>query len=288
MVRLAWSGLLIGPRHCAGQVPSSPVCRSRVDLVTLDVAVTRRGTPFAGLVAEDFLVTDDGVPQTVLSVSAERLPIDLTLVVDMSGSVRGAVLASLRLALDTVVARLTPEDAVRVLRFNHRLLLDDLTPFTDRPKAGAAIGEPTGHTSLFDALCVALVTESRPNRRELTIVFSDGEDTTSLLGEDTVIELARRAGGAVFVVSVSDSTTGRHANERLLRELAATTGGRLALLQRRDAVDRSFVQAFDDFRTSYVLRYEATGVDRPGWHQLGVSVRNRSDLSVRARTGYFR
>jgi VWFA-related protein len=285
-MRLVWPAIGLVPVLWIGQA-QAPVFRTHLDLVTVDVSVTRRGAPVQGLRAEDFVVTDNGVPQTVTTAAREPMPIDLTLVVDMSGSVRGPLLGSLRRAVDAVVGRLSHEDEVRVVRFDHRLAIDAMAPLAARRPPGTALGSPHGHTSIFDALSMALITEPRPNRRELTIVFSDGEDTLSIVTDATLVEVARRANGAVFVVSVTDSLTRRHANEAVLRQITELTGGRLALLRRDQAVDRSFLEAFDDFRTSYVLRYEATGVDRPGWHDLRVSVRGRSDVVVRARSGYF-
>ena len=43
----------------------------------------------------------------------------------------------------------------------------------------------------------------------------------------------------------------------------------------------------DDFRASYVLRYSAHGVRRPGWHDVTVEVPGGRGYRVRARSGYF-
>ena len=47
------------------------------------------------------------------------------------------------------------------------------------------------------------------------------------------------------------------------------------------------LRAFDDFRTSYVVRYTATGVTRGGWHDITLRVKRPPNATVRARKGYF-
>jgi hypothetical protein len=59
------------------------------------------------------------------------------------------------------------------------------------------------------------------------------------------------------------------------------------VLQRDQDLSESFTQAFDEFRTSYVLRYTYEGPARPGWHELAVRVTRRGMYDVRARQGYF-
>ena len=51
-------------------------------------------------------------------------------------------------------------------------------------------------------------------------------------------------------------------------------------------LDDAFVKAFDDFRTSYVLRYVLEGVPGPGWHDVAVRVPGRT-YQIRASRGYF-
>jgi hypothetical protein len=53
-------------------------------------------------------------------------------------------------------------------------------------------------------------------------------------------------------------------------------------------LDESFLKAFEDFRTSYVVRYTLAGVPRPGWHAVTVKITRPGRLyQVRTRTGYM-
>ena len=77
----------------AGQARSQrqqmPVYRAGVDLVVLNVAVLDDdGEPVTGLTAEDFKISEDGVRQEIaLFASSSNTPLDIALVLDMSGSV---------------------------------------------------------------------------------------------------------------------------------------------------------------------------------------------------------
>src|SRR5580765_5601732 len=75
----------------AAQVASVPqtTFRSGVEVVELDVSVTRGGVPVAGLTARDFALTDNGAAQEVASVTLEKLPLSVTMVLDTSQSVAG-------------------------------------------------------------------------------------------------------------------------------------------------------------------------------------------------------
>ena len=75
-----------------------PAFRSGVDLVSVDVSVTHGLTPVKGLKAENFQLTDNGIPQDVQSVSLDNRPISVMLVLDTSRSMGAADVKPTRLA----------------------------------------------------------------------------------------------------------------------------------------------------------------------------------------------
>ena len=273
--------------NVAAQTPPTTF-RAGVDFVLVDVSVRQRGRPVADLKLGDFAVTDGGVLQQIADVSREVLPVDVTLVVDWSGSVAGSVLTSLTRAMSSVRARLGPEDRASVVTFNHRIrelgaVAGDISV--------EALGRPSGLTSLIDAVSVSLIRPREPGRRAMTILFTDGIDTTSFLNESTLLDVARRTDTAVFIVALSQAPGARRDNlpySELFETLAETTGGAFVLVRADEDLGRTFVAAFDEFRESYVLRYAYQGPDRLGWHPLSVRVTRRGSFEVRARPGYFR
>jgi VWFA-related protein len=282
----AAAGIVMGTLVAPGQ-SQAPVFRSVTDAVAIDVAVSAGNRPVADLKAGDFAVMDNGVPQIVLDLTREAMPIAVSLIVDTSGSVRGPLFAALCRAVDDVSTRLAAGDTIRLVQFSEHLGLGDaLSPQAGRTLS-ARLRPPAGYTSLLDALAVGLISEPRPGWREMAIVFTDGRDTTSIVSDDAVVELARRSNAAVFVVALAGASGGALPHEKLLRAVTGLSGGRLAAIARNQDLSRSFVQALDDFRTSYVVRYEPKGVERRGWHDLEVSIPGRTGYTIRARKGYF-
>src|SRR4029079_15359034 len=88
--------------------------RSGVEVVRVPVAVVDRTKPVRGLTAADFELLDHGVRQTLAAAAAvEDLPVDVTLVLDSSGSVKGRALDQLKADVQSIANDLQPDDRVR-------------------------------------------------------------------------------------------------------------------------------------------------------------------------------
>jgi VWFA-related protein len=283
LVLLALCGLA-GSRQPPVHAAQRPVFRTSVDSVVVDVSVRREGAPVTDLVPGDFSLTDNGRPQTIVDVSREAMPIDVELVVDVSGSMQGPRYVALVRAVEEVRARLRPSDRVRLVTFNERIR--EIGTLTG-PGAGLPAGGPGGMTAVYDAIVAALIRPLEPNRRHMAIVFTDGVDVSSVLGEDDVVDVAARAGITVFGVALEEPSVFDPARGGgLFRRLAETTGGVFTTVRRDDDLRRPFIQAIEEFGTSYVLRY--TPDDRAaGWHDIAVRVTRAGTFDVRARQGYF-
>src|SRR5262249_29858220 len=92
-----------------------PVFRSGVDGVTIQGSVRRGNQPVAGLTAADFLLEDNGVGQNISTLSVEKLPLDLTLLLDLSASVDGQMLQRLTAAVRDTAALLHDDDRIRLV-----------------------------------------------------------------------------------------------------------------------------------------------------------------------------
>ena len=76
---------------CAGSADA--VFRAGTSAVMVDVSVkTRSGRVVTGLTATDFVIQDNGVRQDVSAVSYGKVPIDVTVGLDVSTSVTGPLL----------------------------------------------------------------------------------------------------------------------------------------------------------------------------------------------------
>jgi VWFA-related protein len=278
-----------------------PVFRAAVDLVRVDAAVRSGVRIVTGLTAADFEVLDNGVVQQIDDVSYGRLPIDVTIALDVSQSVTGALLGRLRQGTLDLMRDLKDEDRLRLLVFNARTTR--LVDFTNDARAvERALREVTarGSTALADAMSVALVSTPRTDRRQLVVFFTDGADVTSLTEQATLREVAQRSeatlvmvmpGGLVTVTGGSPASVvmGRASLVRgsaFFYQLTSETSGSVVPVSPSVNLAATFQRILGDFRSQYVLHYAPSGVDRAGYHTLTVRVK-KANTQVTARRGYF-
>jgi Ca-activated chloride channel family protein len=282
------------------QTPASqaPVFRAGADVVSVEASVRRDRRPVAGLKAEDFELLDNGVPQPIADVNHEKLPIDVTVLLDVSASVTGPALDELRRALRQLRADLGANDRLRLVTFNMsmRRVVDFAEPAVNIDRALASVGG-AGSSAVFDSLAVALTAPVPPGRRQLIVLFSDGQDSSSITDAETLLDVAKRTAPTVAVVLTSSA---RQRPASLLRtatklgsatvgemadQIAGETGGFVASIEPGDSLTSTFRRVLDQFRSSYVLFFTPTGVERLGSHTLEVRVK-RPKVDVRARRGY--
>ena len=282
-----------------------------VDAVQVDVQVTRRGRPVAGLTAADFELTDNGVAQRIDSVTREDVPLDLFLVLDASASVAGQPLRELSNAARIAVEALGSSDRISLLTFTHRVN-QAARLSTERGPVFAAIDgmRASGATSLFDAVYAALVLRNDAASRALVIAFTDGHDSSSWLPPSAVLEVAKQTDVVVYGVTLApkepasgislarsgpDLLTGRVVVSTALRtdeppafldDISSITGGRVFHTENPRKLGDLFRQAVREMKSRYVLSYTPRGVAPGGWHSLEVKLTRRTG-DVTARRGYF-
>lgn len=286
------------------QAPAPQRFRSSVDAVRVDVLVTDGKVPIGGLAAQDFQLSDNGVPQQIDAVAIEDLPISMLLALDTSYSVRGPALGDLKRAALAALAPLDARDRAALITFSEAVSIG--AGWTaDRALVERAIEATTagGGTALWDAAYGAMtLRDDEPGRRSLVLLFSDGDDSASWLPQSAVLERARRTDAVVYGISVGpeepstallfrsgiELTKGAPAPPRaLLPELADITGGQSFRAANTGRLADAFTRIVKEFRTRYLLTYSPRDVPASGWHTVDVKLKNRRG-QVRARRGYLR
>jgi len=271
--------------HPAAQDQRS-VFSSGVEAVRVDVLVTQNRKPVPGLRAEDFQVTDNGVPQRVDFVSLDEVPINVVIALDLSSSLTGERMAQLRRASASLASVLKTDDQAGLVTFTETVVLSSgLTRSLDTVRAGVARAEPaagTRPTALVDAVFATILAAESDVGRGLVVVFSDGVDTGSWLRGDAVVEIAKRSDAVVYAVAT------KHAGrDDFLADLTRATGGGLIELEATDDIGSAFLAVVNEFRYRYLISYTPSGTGRDGWHEVSVKVRGR-DVKVTSRPGYWR
>ena len=260
----------------------SPAFSSKVQAVRVDVLATDNGQPIRGLGAADFEILDNGTPQQVDLVSFEQIPLNVILALDMSDSVAGERLDSLRGAGRALLAGLKTDDQAALITFSHRVRLGaGLT--SDASVVRMALDEAiaSGNTALIDGTYAAIMLGESDAGRALVIVFSDGLDTSSWLTAQAVLDAAKRSDAVVYGVSVQSRV-----KPEFLRELTTLTGGQLFEVQKTANLGSIFLSVLEEFRQRYLVSYTPRGVATDGWHTLEVRIKSRK-ATIKARPGYL-
>lgn len=275
-----------------------PVFRASADVVTVEASVRRDRRPVMNLRTADFELLDNGIAQEISDVTYEKLPIDVTVLLDVSASVTGPVLDDLRRALKQLRSDLRPNDRLKLMAFNMRIrrLVDFTDPASVTDSAMSSLAG-TGSSAVFDSLAVALASPPASGRRHLIVLFSDGQDSSSIIDADILLDMAARSTATVAVVLASSlrdrpasllrtaAKLGSISVGGLADQIASETGGFVAAITPNESVTSTFRRVLEQFRTTYVLYYTPRGVERAGSHKLEVRVK-REGVDVRARRGY--
>src|SRR5439155_21687022 len=104
--------------------------RTGVNLILVSVSVTNSSGQFVGdLKRDDFSVYEDNLQRPIEQFSAERVPVSLGILVDISGSMEGARFSDARAALEKLLERFRDEDRMFLAVFNETFRL--LVPWTN-------------------------------------------------------------------------------------------------------------------------------------------------------------
>ena len=157
--------------------------RSASELVTTAVTVRdAEGRLVTSLEQKDFIVEEDGVPQPITQFTKERVPVSLSLTLDISDSMRGERMVDARTALSHFLDKLLAvEDEAALVGFNHEARLYGAWTIERAGMRGRLDGiTPSGGTAMYDAIDVSLpLFDSRQHPRAAILLVSDGADTAS-------------------------------------------------------------------------------------------------------------
>jgi VWFA-related protein len=245
-----------------------------VDLVSVDVLVTKRGRPVTGLAASSFAIRDNNVLQTIDSISGEGtvamrpVPLDVALVFDTGQSMAGGGLQLLVGAGKGVLERLRPGDRASLVTYSHHSTIRHALS-GDVASVTRAVGflNATGRTSMFDALYMGLSLRRTSDTRAMVLLFSDGRDNSSGLGRAQLLQVARESDVVVYAVGI---------DERIrddMAPIAEGTGGGVIVAQSAKELNTLFTKIVREMKRRYVLNYYPNGVDGAGWHTLDVGAR---------------
>jgi VWFA-related protein len=197
--------------------------------------------------------------------------------------------------------RLRPQDLAEVIDFDSRVaVLQNFTNNAGELEQAIRKTSAGGSTSLYNAVYIALkdlkkivAKNTEEIRRQALVLLSDGEDTSSLLPFEEVLDLAKRSETAIYTIGLraqegpETGTKGFKEAEFVLKQLAQETGGRAFFPIQVSELSGIYGQISDELSSQYTIGYTSRNPRRDGaWRRIVVRV-NRPSMNARTKQGYF-
>jgi Ca-activated chloride channel family protein len=277
-----------------------PAFRTGVDVVSLNVTVADQSGRFVtNLPSETFAVYEDGVKQQLTFFNRSNLPIALSILLDTSASMEDKLQTAQDAAIG-FIKKLRPQDFAQVIDFDSRVSIAQSftasVPDLEQAIRKTAAG---GSTSLHNAIYISLkelkkiqARSADDVRRQAVVVLSDGEDTSSLVSFDEVLELAKRSETAIYAIGLRgrgpDHVRGAfNESDFVLRQLAQETGGRVFFARNASELADIYGQINDELSSQYMLGYQSRNPKRDGaWRRVVVRVTGPG-ATARTKQGYY-
>jgi VWFA-related protein len=271
------------------------VFRSGVSLVRVDAAaVDAAGRVVSGLTKDDFVVLDEGKPQTLVNFSFEEEPLDLILLFDLAGSMHGKVLSVVR-AAELGFHELRNGDRVDVMVFNTRA--QDVQPFTgDLGIVNQAIllkvlalkfgGGSQIETPAQDA-ALRFRTEPNSKRKRAILVVTDKSATSGSAVTPTIRDLW--ASDAVLSELILDRPGQTRLMESGTNAIVDQTGGATIVA---GVPGEAFQESVHYLRSGYTMYYPLPESGAGSERRLRVELtpdaaKLHPNVHIRARSGYI-
>jgi VWFA-related protein len=256
------------------------------------------GRYLTDLTREQVHVFEDATEQEITTFNRRTVPIALALLLDTSASMSDRMLTAQESVIG-FVRRLRPEDLGELIGFSERVqVLQGLTSDQDALVRAVRKTSPGGPTPLYQAVYISLkelkkIRAASPEelRRQAIVVFTDGEDTSSLVTFDELLDLARRSETALYTIGLRSPLEVTNKTymqvDYGLRQLAQETGGRPFFLTSVFDLAGIYTQIADELASQYVVGYVSKNSKHDGaWRRVAVRV-DREGATARTRLGYF-
>lgn len=213
----------------------------------------------------------EGVAPPPTTPTAQKAPLNLSLVLDRSGSMSGAKIDNLRRAALDVLERMGPQDVLSVVAFDDAIdVILPATRVTDPAALRSRILalQPGGMTALFGGVSQGLAQARKfkgEGRSTRLVLVSDGQANVGPSSVSELAALGRSAGKEG--IPVSTVGLGEGYNEDLMQQLALNSDGNHDFAQHPADLARIFDREFGDAQeivaTDIEIRFRCPDGVRP-------------------------
>src|SRR5713101_1555175 len=319
------SGVLVAVFSGAGFAQTT--LHTTTTLVVVPTLVQTMGKePVFSLTAEDFVLTDNGVPQKLMLEEETKRPLSLVVLMQTGGIARGQFASYVN--LETMLASLLggAPNEVSIVNFDSRP--EAASSFTsDVAQWREAIDHPDQGDSgaaIFDGISYALdllKKEPAGNRRAILLISQEHDDGSKTKMKDIVRELGETNTAIYSITFSAEKTAAKQAfkdpahlnppidigagsfqgyfnlsaplalvigamRKNLSAEVAKLSGGESMSFDGRGELEQDLNVLNNHIRNSYVLSFTPTSTE-PGLHTIKVLLAHHPEMMVSARTSYW-
>src|SRR5437868_2470326 len=300
--------------------PEYEVVKISSNLVMVPVSVTdAQGQPVLGLKPTDFRIEEDGRTQQLTQLGdPEQVPLDIAVLIDVSGSVVARFDFEQQAAAAFLKQVLKPEDRATVFAIDEMpRMIQRLATAQVASQSIMTLKPSNSYTAFYDSLLAAskyLDQSSSNGRRRIAVVISDGDDTARINDlynrgnsqfsqmenqvrfiERAQLDTQREVQRAeVTFYSINPSGQTMHLNVRTARSeqgmerIAAATGGAAFVPKNESQLAGIFNRIASEIRSQYLLQYYSNNESGSRtYRRIAVRATAHAEVRLRAREGYY-
>ena len=269
--------------------PQQPAFKSSVQSVVIYATVRdSAGRSVPDLTQDDFELLDNGKPVAITTFSADRQPLTVALMLDMSGSMNPSVLRVRDSTLRFIEA-LLPEDRVRICTFGAEIAISPILTGDKGVLTRIAREElwPGGGTPLWNAVYAGMESLASESGRRVVLALTDGIDADRLPGWKgsfgDVRSRAAREGFMLYMIGMQSTALSAEPKQEIA-VLLDETGGAHFNVKDSDDLGQTFTRVAEELRRQYLIGFVPAVVDGRE-HRLELRVK-KAGLQARSRKTY--
>jgi tight adherence protein B len=222
----------------------------------------------------------------VAALAGDQVPTATVLLLDESGSMKGAAMASAQEAAARFLEAMGPEDQVALQAFNEEFrVLHGFT--TDHASAAQALRSltPRRETALYDAVIAGLASFEKLEGQaaRYLLVLSDGGDTASKKTMEDAVAAARASGVQTYAIGLKSDEF----DSAPLTQLAGVTGGRYVETPKPEDLASLYTMLAAEIQNRFVLTFNLPEEKRgSGAGKLSVTA-SLDDIRAESSWGFF-
>jgi VWFA-related protein len=272
--------------------------------------------------AEDVRILENDVVQSISLFEREtNRPLSLVILIDTSESQRGVLADEKNAAITFIDSVIRPDkDRAAVVSFTGvpkveqaatnnlsrlhqgigRVRIEMSAENARRLAAGEdplpKEEDPSGYTGIWDALWMSLenlATPTAEGTRRAIVLLSDGDDTSSTIKKQDVIDFAVRSDVVIYSIGIRDANFEEgKLDSGALKKVSDRTGGRAFFPAQPADLRRAFSQIDQELRSQYLIAYSPTNKSRDGsYRRIKLEVMNpdllKNKPTLLYRQGYY-